>query len=97
MSEPIVEQVSARQARRRARAALLVLAAALWLAMLGVRSLVSADEGRYASLSLGMLQSGDWVVPRLNGLLYFEKPPLQYWGGAVAMGLLGVNEFAARL
>jgi 4-amino-4-deoxy-L-arabinose transferase-like glycosyltransferase len=69
----------------------------LWLLALGGRSLVSADEGRYATLSLGMLQSGDWVTPRLNGLLYFEKPPLQYWAGALAMSLLGVNEFAARL
>ncbi len=97
MSVSIVPPGPVPPRRRRAGAALLVLAAALWLAMLGVRSLVSADEGRYASLSLGMLQSGDWIVPRLNGLLYFEKPPLQYWGGAVAMGLLGVNEFAARL
>lgn len=69
----------------------------LWLLTLGTRALVSADEGRYAVLSLGMLQSGDWITPRLNGLIYFEKPPLQYWGGAVAMALLGVNEFAARL
>jgi 4-amino-4-deoxy-L-arabinose transferase-like glycosyltransferase len=69
----------------------------LWLVTLGTRSLVSADEGRYASLSLGMLHSGDWITPRLNGLLYFEKPPLQYWGGALALALLGVNEFAARL
>lgn len=69
----------------------------LWLVTLGTRSLVSADEGRYASLSLGMLQSGDWITPRLNGLLYFEKPPLQYWGGAIAFALLGINEFAARL
>ena len=60
-------------------------------------SLISSDEGRYASLSLSMLQSGDWITPRLNGLLYFEKPPLQYWMGAIAMRSFGVNEFAARL
>jgi 4-amino-4-deoxy-L-arabinose transferase-like glycosyltransferase len=69
----------------------------VWFAALGSRVLVSADEGRYAALSLGMLQSGDWLTPRLNGVLYFFKPPLQYWGGALAMGLLGANEFAARL
>ncbi|MDE2612813.1 MAG: glycosyltransferase family 39 protein [Burkholderiales bacterium] len=79
------------------RGALLALLACLWLAMLGMRSLVSADEGRYATLSLGMLQSGDWIVPRLNGLLYFEKPPLQYWAGALSMAVFGPNEFAARL
>jgi 4-amino-4-deoxy-L-arabinose transferase-like glycosyltransferase len=80
-------------------AALLALAGfvLIWLGALAGRSLVSADEGRYASLSLAMLQSGDWVTPRLNGLLYFEKPPLQYWAGALSMGVLGINEFAARL
>ncbi len=76
--------------------ALLALAA-IWLATLAGRSLISADEGRYASISLAMLQSGDWITPRLNGLLYFEKPPLQYWAGAASMALFGVNEFAARL
>lgn len=71
--------------------------ALLWLLPLGTRALITPDEGRYATLSLGMLQSGDWITPRLNGLLYFEKPPLQYWGGALAMAVLGVSEFSARL
>jgi 4-amino-4-deoxy-L-arabinose transferase-like glycosyltransferase len=71
--------------------------AGLWLLTLGSRSLFSPDEGRYAVLALAMAESGDWVTPRLNGLLYFEKPPLQYWLGAVAFKLLGVHEFSARL
>ena len=82
---------------RRWPAALLALLALAWLASLGTRALISADEGRYATLALQMLQSGDWITPRLNGLLYFEKPPLQYWGGAVSMALFGVSEFSARL
>jgi 4-amino-4-deoxy-L-arabinose transferase-like glycosyltransferase len=69
----------------------------LWLAALGRRSLLSPDEGRYATLALNMLHSGDWVTPRLNGLLYFEKPPLQYWAGTLSFITFGVNEFAARL
>lgn len=69
----------------------------LWLVTLTTRALVSADEGRYATLSLAMLQTGDWITPRLNGLLYFEKPPLQYWAGALSMQLLGVHEGSARL
>ncbi len=69
----------------------------LWLSVLGGRSLIGADEGRYASLALAMFDSGDWLTPRLNGLLYFEKPPLQYWAGALSYELFGVNAFAARL
>lgn len=76
----------------------LVLAlAVLWFGLLGQRSLIHPDEGRYAALALGMMESGDWVTPRLNGLLYFEKPALSYWVGAAAFHVLGVNEFAARL
>ena len=62
-----------------------------WFATLGERALIHPDEGRYAELSLGMLQSGDWVTPRLNGFLYFEKPALQYWMGAASYFVFGVN------
>lgn len=69
----------------------------LWLATLGQRALIHPDEGRYAELSLNILQSGDWITPRLNGLLYFEKPIFQYWMGALSFLTFGINEFAARL
>ena len=68
----------------------------LWFATLWQRALIHPDEGRYAELSLEMLQSGDWITPRLNGFLYFEKPVLQYWMGAVSFLIFGINEFAAR-
>ncbi|MEI7613465.1 MAG: phospholipid carrier-dependent glycosyltransferase [Betaproteobacteria bacterium] len=67
-----------------------------WFATLGQRALIHPDEGRYAELSLGMLQSGDWITPRLNGILYFEKPAMQYWMGAISFLIFGINEFAAR-
>ena len=70
--------------------------AVLWFATLGQRALIHPDEGRYAELSLGMLQTGDWITPRLNAILYFEKPALQYWMGALSFQLFGINEFAAR-
>ncbi len=76
---------------------LLALAIALWFGTLGYRHLIHPDEGRYAELAREMLASGDWVTPRLNGILYFEKPALQYWMGAAAFAAFGVNEFAARL
>ena len=68
-----------------------------WFATLGQRALIHPDEGRYASIALEMARSGDWVTPRLNGLLYFEKPALQYWIGAIFFQWLGPTEFAARL
>jgi 4-amino-4-deoxy-L-arabinose transferase-like glycosyltransferase len=74
-----------------------IAAALIWFAPLGCRSLVHPDEGRYSEISREMLASGDWVTPRLDGLKYFEKPPLQYWATAASFAAFGVNEFAARL
>jgi len=73
-----------------------IVFAIFWFATLGQRALIHPDEGRYAELSLGMLLSGDWITPRLNGILYFEKPALQYWMGALSFLIFGINEFAAR-
>ena len=44
-----------------------------------------------------MLESGDWVVPRLMGEVRTAKPPAIYWLQAAAMRIFGYNEFAVRL
>ncbi len=77
-------------------AALALLLLAVWLDPPG-SWLAEPDEPRYAEIPREMLATGDWVVPRLNGVPYFEKPPLLYWGNAAAMKLLGNTNFAARL
>jgi 4-amino-4-deoxy-L-arabinose transferase len=68
-----------------------------YVLLLGVRPVSSPDESRYAEVPREMLASGDWVVPRLNGLRYFEKPPLGYWLNAVSQEVLGPTAFAMRL
>ncbi|HEV7614406.1 MAG TPA: glycosyltransferase family 39 protein [Steroidobacteraceae bacterium] len=69
----------------------------LWFALLAHRPLFDPDEGRYAEIPREMLSGGDWVIPHLNGLVYLEKPPLQYWLTALAFRCFGETEFAARL
>ena len=69
----------------------------VWFGSLGTRALLHPDEGRYAEIPREMLSTGDWVTPRLDGLKYFEKPPLQYWSTALGFALFGRQEFAARL
>ncbi|MES2756149.1 MAG: glycosyltransferase family 39 protein [Pseudomonadota bacterium] len=67
------------------------------LYLLGVRTLVPPDEGRYAEMAREMFVSGDWVTTRLNGIKYFEKPPLQTWMNALSFTLFGLGDWQARL
>lgn len=76
---------------------LLLAVSCLWLANIGHRVLQHPDEGRYAEIAREMAVSGDWVTTRLNGLKYFEKPPLQYWLTAATFRAFGVHEWTARL
>lgn len=82
--------------RRRILAFWLLLAAA-WFVTGAVRPLLEPDEGRYAEIAREMWVLGDWVTPHLNGVIYIEKPPLQYWATAVAYTLFGLHEWTARL
>jgi 4-amino-4-deoxy-L-arabinose transferase-like glycosyltransferase len=70
---------------------------ALWLgATIGLRPLFVPDEGRYVGVALSMLHSGDWLVPKLDGLPFFHKPPLFYWITATSLAVFGTHEWAAR-
>lgn len=82
---------------RRALLVLLLLALAAWFGTLDYRKLIGPDEGRYAEISREMAVSGDWLTPRLNGIKYFEKPPLQYWATAAAFKTFGFHAWTARL
>jgi 4-amino-4-deoxy-L-arabinose transferase-like glycosyltransferase len=43
------------------------------------RELWLPDEPRYAAIVRNMRASGDWILLRLNGEIYSEKPPLFFW------------------
>jgi 4-amino-4-deoxy-L-arabinose transferase-like glycosyltransferase len=44
-----------------------------------------------------MMQRHDYVTPYINGIRFFDKPPLMYWMAAGSMHLFGVHDWAARL
>ncbi len=85
---------------RFAKYALVVLAIVfigVYLLPLGLRPMVVPDEARYGVIPAEMIDTGDWVVPHLIGIRYFEKPVLGYWLTAVSFLGFGENTFALRL
>ncbi len=79
---------------------LLLLGALLGLffaVLLGSRPLSVPDEGRYVEIPREMVATGDYLTPRLDGVKYFEKPPLFYWFEAGLIRLFGLDEWSVRL
>ncbi len=70
---------------------------AVLLVLAALRPLAVPDEGRYGEVSRWMLQSGDWLTPRSNGIPLFHKPPLLYWLQAMSLSVFGINVWALRL
>lgn len=64
---------------------------------MGVRPFADPDEGRYVEIPREMAATGDFVVPKLNGLKYFEKPALFYWLQAGVIKIFGISETSMRL
>jgi 4-amino-4-deoxy-L-arabinose transferase-like glycosyltransferase len=86
------------QLRQWQMVAAVALSLFVWLAATAwIRPLTLPDEGRYVGVAWEMVRSGNWLVPTLDTLPFFHKPPLFYWLTAGAIATLGNNEWAARL
>src|ERR1700688_1633068 len=80
---------------RRFRYGLIVLgvAAVVFLGcIVSPPSLMDDVDAVQAQIARNMLDSGDWVTARLDGIAYLEKSPLKYWLIAIAFRILGVHD-----
>ncbi|MDQ2711549.1 MAG: glycosyltransferase family 39 protein, partial [Acidobacteriota bacterium] len=60
-------------------------------------SLMDDVDAVQAQIGRNMLESGDWVTARLDGVKYLEKSPLFYWFIAISYKLVGIHDWAARI
>jgi len=73
-----------------------LVAIGLYFVGLGVAPFLDPPEGFHAEVAREMALGRDWVTPRVNGVRYFETPPLLYWLMSASFGAAGVTPFAAR-
>ncbi len=75
---------------------LLLAVAAVLFAVVSTRPMTKS-ESRYVEAGAEMVAGGDWVVPHLSYVPYFEKPILTYWLEAVSQLAFGASAVAVRL
>jgi 4-amino-4-deoxy-L-arabinose transferase-like glycosyltransferase len=83
---------------RASSVALIVLA---WLVLqaggLFTPGLLDDVDSVYIQVAREMLQRHDFVTPTIDGIRFFDKPPLMYWMAAGSMRVFGPHDWAARL
>jgi len=87
------------QRRWRPLSVSLILAAwaILQLGGLFTPGLLDDVDSVYIQIAREMLQRHDFVTPTIDGIRFFDKPPLMYWMAAGSMHLFGIHDWAARL
>src|SRR5215467_4855599 len=85
-------------AGRRGQSVVLLVAAVIFLGcIVSPPGLMDDMDATQAQIARIMLDSGDWVTARINGIIYLEKPPLKYWLIAISFRIFGVHDWAARI
>src|SRR5437870_6099825 len=84
--------------RHRYELIVLAVAAAVFLGcIISPPSLMDDVDAVQAQIARNMMDSGDWVTARLDGIAYLEKSPLKYWLIAISFKIFGVHDWTARI
>jgi 4-amino-4-deoxy-L-arabinose transferase-like glycosyltransferase len=63
----------------------------------GLPNFYAPDETRYSEVAREMLANNDFIVPYINGIIFFHKPCMIYWITSFFMSIFGENTWGARL
>jgi 4-amino-4-deoxy-L-arabinose transferase-like glycosyltransferase len=76
----------------------LLCAAAIYLGcIVSPPSLVDDVDSVQAQVARHMVESGDWVTAHINGLVYLDKAPFNYWLIGISYKIFGVHDWVARI
>jgi 4-amino-4-deoxy-L-arabinose transferase-like glycosyltransferase len=88
-----------RAARWNPRSIALIIGAWLILHIGGLFTpgLLDDVDSVYIEIAREMLKRHDFVTPYIDGIRFFDKPPLMYWLATGSMHLFGAHDWAGRL
>jgi 4-amino-4-deoxy-L-arabinose transferase-like glycosyltransferase len=91
---------SAASPRHWSSRSLVILGLAWFILQIGglfTPGLLDDVDSVYIEIAREMMQRHDYVTPYINGIRFFDKPPLMYWMAAASMHVFGIHDWAARL
>jgi 4-amino-4-deoxy-L-arabinose transferase-like glycosyltransferase len=74
-----------------------LVAVGLYFVGLSAAPFLDPPEGFHAEVAREMALDHERIAPRIDGVPYFETPPLLYWLLSASFGAAGVTPLAARL
>ena len=84
-------------ARGRSVAMLVLVWLVLQLGGIFSPGLLDDVDSVYTEVAREMLHRHDYVTPYVDGIRFFDKPPLMYWLAAGSMKVFGEHDWAARI
>lgn len=79
----------------RYKALVFLIALALFLAGVGAIGLYETDGARYPEVAREMIETGDYITPKIDYIKFFDKPIMHYWLVVSAIKVFGPNELGA--
>jgi 4-amino-4-deoxy-L-arabinose transferase-like glycosyltransferase len=74
-----------------------IVVAALYFGGLGAAPFLDPPEGFHTAIARGFAQHRDWITPHVDGVPYFDEPPLLYWLMSAGFAVFGLSTGTARL
>ncbi len=87
------------KSRPKPRSLAIIVLAWLILQLAGIFSppLLDDVDSVYIEVAREMLHRHDYITPYIDGIRFFDKPPLMYWLASTSMAIFGESDWAARL